>query len=209
MHDYFVFQSVFHDFFLFISSSLLFSSLLLSLLLSCLSSYMSLFIFLFLLSFSLLLLLFSCSSLFRLLFSLSVFFSVCWWCVVVSSCVCVWCGVVCRVVWHAENPVCRLKNALRVYIQNVPVYAGNTRTCFSACARGASTHGDVLNLRSEAFLSLHTGGGRQFCLQKFAHVGLSLDPRSPPKKPLDLTRFQLENRSRTLCSRFLQSIRKT
>ena len=35
--------------------------------------------------------------------------------------------------------------------------AGNTRTCFSACARLAGIHGDVLNLHTEAFNSLHTG----------------------------------------------------
>ena len=46
---------------------------------------------------------------------------------------------------------------LRVLIQNVPVYPGNTRTCFSACARVAGIHGDVLNQHTEAFLSLHTG----------------------------------------------------
>ena len=40
--------------------------------------------------------------------------------------------------------------------------------------------------------------------QKFAHVRLSLDPRGSPKKPLDLTHSQFENRSRTTCSRFLQ-----
>ena len=67
------------------------------------------------------------------------------------------------------------------------------RTLFKACARVAGIHGDFLNLHTEAFLSLHTGGRRQFCLPKFAHVGLSLDPRGPPKKPLDLTLFTFEN----------------
>ena len=38
-----------------------------------------------------------------------------------------------------------------------------------------------------------------------AHIGLSLGPRGSPKKPLDLAHFQFENRSRTICSRFLQS----
>ena len=33
----------------------------------------------------------------------------------------------------------------------------------------------------------------------------SLGPRDSPKKPLDLAHFQFENRSRTTCSRFLQS----
>ena len=44
-----------------------------------------------------------------------------------------------------------------------------------------------------------------FCQPKFAHVGLSLDPRSSIKKLLGLTHFELENRSRTICSRFLRS----
>ena len=51
----------------------------------------------------------------------------------------------------------------------------------------------------------HAKCHRQFCLPKFAHVRLSLDPRGSPKKPLDLTHVQFENRSRTTCSRFLQS----
>ena len=42
-----------------------------------------------------------------------------------------------------------VQNALRVPIQNVPVYAGNTRTCFSARARVAGTHGGALNLHTE------------------------------------------------------------
>ena len=33
----------------------------------------------------------------------------------------------------------------RVYVQNVPVCTGTTRTCVSTCARGAGTHGDVLS----------------------------------------------------------------
>ena len=61
------------------------------------------------------------------------------------SVVCVWLGgvCVCRVVWHAEKPPYVDSTRLRVYIQYVSVYAGNTRTCISTCARGASTHGDV------------------------------------------------------------------
>ena len=40
---------------------------------------------------------------------------------------------------------------LRVYIQNVPVYSGNTRTCLTTFARVAGIHGDVLNIHTEAF----------------------------------------------------------
>ena len=39
----------------------------------------------------------------------------------------------------------------------------------------------------------HARCHRQFCLPKFAHVGLSLDPNGSPMKPLDLTHFQFEN----------------
>ena len=124
-------QSVFFMIFSFASpplfsllSSSLLSSLLFSSLFSCLVSPLTCLLLLF--SCHLLLFSFSFSfSLFRLIFSLSVFFlcllslssfSVFFLrllspCVGVCRrvCLCVWCGVVCRVVWHAENPVCRLK----------------------------------------------------------------------------------------------------
>ena len=64
-----------------------------------------------------------------------------------------------------------------MYIQNVPVYAGNTRTCFSTCARAHTerfgrTHGDVL----DGHMGEQGGGHLQSCLPKFAHVWLSLFP---------------------------------
>ena len=91
---------------------------------------------------------------------------VCWecvWCVrMCGMCVlcfgvwCVWCvvcvGVCVGVVsvvsvggaaWHAENPVCRFKNA--------SVCTGNTRTCWNTRARVAGTHGSVSNVHTEAF----------------------------------------------------------
>ena len=60
-------------------------------------------------------------------------------CLCVCVCVCVRCGTLKNV----KNPCVRSKR-LRVYIQNVPVFAGTTRTCVSTCARGAGAHGDVL-----------------------------------------------------------------
>ena len=120
-------------------------------------------------------------SLFRLL-SLSVFFlcllslssfSVCWWCGV-SSCVCVvWCGVVCRVVWHAENPVCRLKNASVCRFKTSPCVPAPRAHAFQhVCAwcrytrgRFECTHGGVL--------SLHTGVVASSVYQKITHVWLS------------------------------------
>ena len=53
---------------------------------------------------------------------------------------------VCGAAWHAEKPPCVDSKRPRVYVQNVSVYASNTRTCFSACGRG--THRDVLNLHT-------------------------------------------------------------
>ena len=38
-----------------------------------------------------------------------------------------------------------LTHAPRVSFLNVPVYAGKTRACVSTCARGAGTHGDVVD----------------------------------------------------------------
>ena len=52
----------------------------------------------------------------------------------------------------SSSPVCP-SNTSRVYVQNVPVYAGTTRTCFNMCARGAGTHGDVSNVHTR-FLSV-------------------------------------------------------
>ena len=112
------------------------------------------------------------------------------------------CGV-CGVVWHAENPVCRLKTPPCVHSKR-PVYAGNTRTCFSTCARGAGTHGDVLNVHTESVLSLHTGVIASSAYQEKPTQSLfSLAPTGSPKKPLDLTHFKFENRSNTARSRFL------
>ena len=48
----------------------------------------------------------------------------------------------------------------RVYIQNVSVCTGNTRTCFSTCARVAGILGDVLNVHMVGVLNLHTGPHR-------------------------------------------------
>ena len=72
------------------------------------------------------------------------------WCVVV---VCLVCVVVLLyvVVCHAEKtPVCAFKTPACVRSKRPRVY-GTTRTCFSTCARGAGTHGDVLNVHTQAF----------------------------------------------------------
>ena len=78
-----------------------------------------------------------------------------------------------------------------MYVQNVPVCTGNTSTCVNTCGCGAGTHGDVLNVHTGE----EGGGHRQFCLLKFAHVGVITCPRGSTKKPMDATYFQFENRS--------------
>ena len=127
------------------------------------------------------------SSVFPVSLCLCLSLSVSVWCcgrVVVLCCVvlCVRCGVLCRVVLCGtmETSMC--------------TWCGHTQGRFER------THGDVLDG--------HTGTRwchRQFCLPKICPHGVLTCPRGPPKKPLDLSHFQFENRSRTTCSRFLQS----
>ena len=45
---------------------------------------------------------------------------------------------------------------LRVYVQNVPVCTGTTRTHVETCARGAGKHGDVFERTHGDVLSGHT-----------------------------------------------------
>ena len=60
------------------------------------------------------------------------------------------CGVVCcGVVWCVWCPRVYVQKRLRVYVQNVPVCTGTTRTCVTTCGRGAGTYGDVLNLHTK------------------------------------------------------------
>ena len=48
-----------------------------------------------------------------------------------------------------------IQDAPRVFVQNVPVCTGTTRTCVSTSVRGAGTHGDVLNVNTEGFSVPH------------------------------------------------------
>ena len=89
----------------------------------------------------------------------------------VLSCLVLSCLVLCGTV---KTPCVHSKRA-RVYVHNVPVCTGTTLTCVETCARGAGTHGDVLNVHTGTFW-IHTrgaGGHRQFYLPKSAHVRLS------------------------------------
>ena len=114
----------------------------------------------------------------------------CWWSW------CVWCVCVCVfvcVLRHAEKtkkkPVFGIKKRLRVHIQNVPVCTGTTRTCVSTFTRGAGTHGDVLNVHTEAFLKPHTGsrGSSSVLLSKICPRTVITCFRGSPKKLLDLS----------------------
>ena len=66
-------------------------------------------------------------------------------------CVCVCVFVCCGTLKKRGKPRVWIQKRLRVYIQNVPVSTGTTRTCVSTCARGAGTHGDALNVHTQAF----------------------------------------------------------
>ena len=83
---------------------------------------------------------------------------------------CVVCGVVC-VVWHRENPVCTFKTCpcvpvprahVKIHVRVVPVHTVTFRTYTRA--RFEWTYGG------------EEEGHRQFCLPKFAQIGLSRDP---------------------------------
>ena len=65
-------------------------------------------------------------------------------------------------------PPCVRSKRPRVYVQNVPVCTGTARTCVSTCARFAGTHGDVLNVHTEAFWNPHTGFFHVFFFQRAA-----------------------------------------
>ena len=69
-------------------------------------------------------------------------------CVFVYVCVSVCCGTLKK---RGKNQCVDSKTPPCVHSQSVPVYAGTTRTCVSTCARGASTHGDVLNVHKGTF----------------------------------------------------------
>ena len=58
-----------------------------------------------------------------------------------------------------NTPSSRVSTQTRphMYVENVPVGTGTTRTCFNTCARCAGIHGDVLNVHMGTCLSGHTG----------------------------------------------------
>ena len=139
----------------------------------------------------------------------------------VSLCVCLslsLCLSVC-VVWCVWCPRVYVQKHLRVYVQNASVCRFKTSPCVPAPRPHVITHarvpvhtGTFRTYTRGRFECTHGGGRgegraghRQFCLPKFAHVRLSLDPRGSPKKPLVLTHSRSENRSRTTRSRVLQS----
>ena len=60
-------------------------------------------------------------------------------------------------------PPCVHSKHTRVYVQNVPVCTGTARTRGNTCGRGAGTHGDVLNVRTEERFE-PTHGERSGCV---------------------------------------------
>ena len=89
----------------------------------------------------------------------------------------VWCGtavLIHRVVWHAENAsVCRLKTLSVCSRQHAHMLFSMWAWCWYTRGR--------LNVHTESVFESTHGGHRQFCLQRTAHVGLSLGPTGSPK----------------------------
>ena len=57
-----------------------------------------------------------------------------------------------------NTPSARVPNTRpHMYVENVPVCTGTTRTCFNTCAHCAGIHGDVFNVHMGTCLSGHTG----------------------------------------------------
>ena len=81
---------------------------------------------------------------------------VCFWCVCVCL-VCVCLFMCCGTLKKREKTRVWIQKRLRVYIQNVSVYAG-TRTCVSTCARAAGTHWGRFERTHGDVLNPHTGG---------------------------------------------------
>ena len=69
--------------------------------------------------------------------------------------VCVWRGLA-----RGKHTVCTLKNVSVCRFTTHPCVPSKTPACVQTCARFASTHGTVLNLHTETFLT-HTRGGRK------------------------------------------------
>ena len=118
--------------------------------------------------------------------------------------VCVWCAVC--VLRHAakkwKNPSVWIPTRLRVYIQNVSMYAGTSRTCVSTCARCRYTRVRFECTHGGVFEYTHEGGRRQ----RKAHVEFSLGPREVHQRnPWIIHIFKFEKTSRTTCPRFLRS----
>ena len=125
--------------------------------------------------------------------------------------VCVWCVCLVSVclLRHAEktwkNPCVDSKTPPCVHSKRPRVCRHHAHMCFNMCAwcpytreRFECTHGGV-------FESTHGWSSSVLLTKKSSRRVLTWPQRGSPKKPLDHTHFQFENRSRTTCLRFHQS----
>ena len=106
-------------------------------------------------------------------------------CVFVCACVC------CGTLKNVEKPVCGFKNA--------SVCTFKTSLCMPAPRVNVFQHVRVV---PAYVLNGHT---ESRAVSSSVLLGSSLGPRGPPNKPMDLTHFQFENKSRATRCRFLQS----
>ena len=89
--------------------------------------------------------------------------------VCVSVCCVLLCVSLC-VVWHDENVPCVDSRTPPCVHSKRPMYAGNTRTCVSTCARGAGTHREFECTHGKRFESTH-GGSSTVLLTKICPHG--------------------------------------
>ena len=94
-----------------------------------------------------------------------------------------------------------------MYIQHFTVCTFKTSQCMSAPRAHVETHVRVVLVHTGTFLNPHTGarGSSSVLPTKNCPRKVITCFRGSPKKILDLSRFQIENRSRTTCPQFLQS----
>ena len=96
---------------------------------------------------------------------------------------------------HGRGTLCVLLQKLNCLAARYTLQALH----LSTCARGAGIHGDVLTGHTEG-----RAVSSSVLLTKICPRRVITCFRGPPKKPVDLTQFQFENRSGATRCRFLQ-----
>ena len=87
--------------------------------------------------------------------------------------------------------------ALRVYVQDVPVFTGTTLTCSITCAPGAGIHGDVLHVHTEAFSKPNTGFPRFSSVPQHKHTPNTHHDHTTPRPQRHTTQHNTQHHTET------------